>query len=105
MQTDEPSKIAGNIQGVGQIREPISGTLKSITSPSTRYFEEHHTFSILRMVSRCNPNVRAAFRMQGGNHHSKRSAFSPALIRVADTSPSPGWRSVRMSSSQLRSFT
>ena len=42
---------------------------------------------------------------RGGNHPSRRRAFSPVLTRVANTSPNPGRRSVCTSSSQLRSFT
>ena len=38
-----------------------------------------------------------------GNHPSRRRAFSPALTKVANTSPNPGRRSVWTSSSQLRS--
>ena len=49
--------------------------------------------------------ARRGMDIEGGNHPSRRRAFSPVLSKVAYTSPSPGRRSVGKSSSQLRSFT
>ena len=53
--------------------------------------------------------ARSGMDICGGNHPSRRRAFSPVFTpvftRVANTSPNPGRRSVWRSSSQLRSFT
>ena len=46
----------------------------------------------------------AGARTAGWEPPFQACAFSPALTRVAYTSPSPGWRSVWMSPSQLRCF-
>ena len=47
--------------------------------------------------------ARRGMDIRGGNHPSRRSAFSPVLTKTAKTSLSPGRRSGCTSSSQLRS--
>ena len=47
--------------------------------------------------------ARRGMDIRGGNHPSRRSAFSPVLTKTAKTSLSPGRRWVCTSSSQLRS--
>ena len=47
--------------------------------------------------------ARRGMDIWDGNHPSSRRAFSAVLTKVANTSPSPGRRSVWTSSSQLRS--
>ena len=65
---------------------------------------EQHDCKVSKLVGRSKTWLAGA-GTAGGNHLSKRSAVSPALTRVADTSPSPGWRSVWMASSYRRYFT